>query len=372
MKVSRRAAELRAAGRDIVDFSAGQPDFPSPPALVDAASTALRAGHTRYTAAAGLPDLRDRLAERYAHDYGAPWTSAQTVITVGAKAGLYEVFQCTVDEGDDVVLPTPAWVSFEEQVRQAGGTPITVPTSVDDGFTLHAAPLIAAIGERTRVVLVNSPCNPTGGTIDATELRLLAEACAERDVLLLCDETYEHFVWQGEHASGAALAADFPDTVAVIGSFSKTWSMTGWRLGWLLGPSALTRKVIDLQSHLTSNPTSFAMHGVLGAFDAMDTVQRMSDEFRARREIVVAALEAMPGVHCQPPAGAFYVFPDVSATYRDGRRGSLELAESLLEDAEVAVVPGLAFGADDHIRISFACSREQLAKGLERLGEALG
>lgn len=371
MRVSRRAGELRAAGRDIVDFSAGQPDFPSPPAAVDAACEALRAGHTRYTAAAGIPALREALAARYARDYGAPWDAARTVVTVGAKAALYEVFQATVDDGSEVVLPTPAWVSFEEQVRLAGGTPVSVPTSVDDGFALHAEPLIEAITERTRVVLVNSPSNPTGGTIETAALRRLAEACAKRDVLLLCDETYEHFVWQGEHASGASIAGDLPEHVAVIGSFSKTWSMTGWRLGWLLGPSWLTSKVTALQSHLTSNPTSFAMYGGLAALECESEVIAMCEIFRARRELVVAGLERMQGVRCAPPHGAFYVFPDVSATFRDGRRGSIETAEHLLEHAGVAVVPGIAFGADDHVRISFACSNEQLETGLARIAEAL-
>ncbi|MEM1202274.1 MAG: pyridoxal phosphate-dependent aminotransferase [Acidobacteriota bacterium] len=374
MRVHRRATELRAAGRDLVDFSAGLPDFPSPPAAVEAARRALLDGHTRYTAAAGLPDLRLALARRYGRDFGAPWGPDGAVVTVGAKAALYQLAQVLVDDGDEAVLPSPAWVSFEEQIRLAGGRPVLVPMSADDGFRIHAEPLISALGDRTRLVVVNSPCNPTGGRITEGDLRLLAEACASRGIVLLCDETYERFVYgDAVHASGAALAVDLPDTVVVVGSFSKTWSMTGWRLGWALGPVPLISKVIELQSHTTSNPTSFAMHGALAALEHGEPhVAAMRAELAVRRDLVTAALAKMPGVQCAPPGGAFYAFPHVADHFGPGRRDSVELAEHLLETAGVAVVPGVAFGAPDHLRLSFTCGTSDVERGMDRLTRAFG
>lgn len=379
MRVTRRAEELRAAGRDIVDLSAGQPDFPSPQVALDAVHRALDAGMTRYTAAAGLMDLRRALAERYRRDFDAPWQAAETVITVGAKAALFETILVLIDEGDEAVLPSPAWVSFEEQVRFAGGTPVMVPMSPGDRFQIRAEPLIAAMTERTRMVLVNSPCNPTGGVITAADLRRLAEACAARGAILLCDETYECFLYgESSHASGAALAREFPETIVVIASFSKTYAMTGWRLGWAIGPRSIISKVIEVQGHATSNPTTFAMFGALEALrSAGPDVERMLQEFAKRRDFVVERLESIPGVRCLPPDGAFYAFPDFSPYLRQTTEGpgfadSLELAEYLLEKAGVAVVPGMAFGADAYLRLSFATSMAQIDEGIRRMAEALG
>lgn len=374
MQINRRAGELRAAGREIVDLSAGEPDFPTPRVVVDTAHRALDAGHTGYTAAAGLPDLRRAVARRYADDWGAPWSHAETVITVGAKAALFEVFQVLVDEGDEVVIPSPAWVSFEEQVRFAGGTPVAVVTDPAERFALRAEPILEALTDRTRVVLINSPCNPTGGVASSVELEKLARGCAERGVYLLSDETYERFVWNGSPASVAPFAGAAPDHVILISSFSKTYSMTGWRLGWLLGPRDVVDKVIALQSHATSNPTTFAMYGALAALEgAEDDVRAMIDAFAVRRQLVVEALDRLPGVRCAAPDGAFYVFPDVSATYAAagaGVGGSIAFCELMLE-AGVAMVPGLAFGDDRFVRLSFAASRENLARGIERMERAL-
>lgn len=373
MRVSRRAEELRALGQDIVDLSAGQPDVPSPRSAVEAVHRALDAGQTKYTAAAGLMDLRKAIAERYRQSFTVPWQAADVVVTVGAKAALFELISVLIDDGDEAVLPSPAWVSFEEQIRFAGGTPVLVPMRAETRFRIEAEPLIAAMTERTRLVLVNSPCNPTGGVISAEDLRRLGEACAARGAVLLCDETYECFLYDGAaHASGAALAAALPETVVVVGSFSKTYSMTGWRLGWAAGPKEAIRKAIELQSHATSNPTTFAMFGALEALrSAKPDVDAMLERFTRRRAYVVEALGKIPGVACPPPDGAFYAFFDVSALYRPGMEGSMQLAEYLLEEAKVALVPGLAFGADAYMRLSFATSMEQLEKGLSRMAEAL-
>lgn len=373
MRVFRRARELRAQGREIIDLSAGEPDFPSPRIALEAAARALEEGFTHYTVAAGIPELRRALAARTTRLWGAPWRLENVLITVGAKAALYELIHVLVDRGDEVIIPSPAWVSFAAQVELAGGTVIFVPTRGEESFAIRAEPILAALSERTRVVLLSSPCNPTGGVVDAAQLRRIVEACAARDVLVLCDETYERFLYGGlVHASGAALAAEFPEHLLLVGSFSKTYSMTGWRVGFALGPEPIIRKAAELQGHVTSNPTSFAMRGALAALEGADAdVELMLAAFAVRRERLVAALESLPGVSCRPPSGAFYAFPNVAGCYRPGLEGSIAFAEHLLETTGVAVVPGAAFGADEHLRISFACSMEDLETGLERIRRML-
>jgi aspartate aminotransferase len=372
LRVSRRAAELRARGVEVVDFGAGEPDFPSPAVAVEGARRALAEGFTKYTPSSGTPALRKALAERFAAEHGAPWRAADAVVTVGAKAALFELALALFEAGDEVVLPGPCWVSFPEQIAFAGARPVVVPTEAEDGFRIRAEPLIDAFTERTRAVLVNSPSNPSGGVIGAGDLESLAEACAERGILLVSDETYERFVYEGAHASVAALAARFPETVVLVGSFSKTYAMTGWRIGYCLGPPAVIAAVADIQSHATSNPTSFAMAGALVALqEAEPDVERMIATYRERRDFLVPRLCELPGVSCQPPGGAFYAFPRVAGAFRPGRENSAAFAEALLEEAAVALVPGAAFGADEHVRISFACSRETLEEGLRRMAEFL-
>lgn len=373
LRVSRRAAELRAAGVEVVDFGAGEPDFASPGVAVEGARRALAEGFTKYTASSGTPELRKALAERFHACHGAPWTGRDAVVTVGAKAALFELALALFEAGDEVVLPGPCWVSFPEQIQFAGAVPVVVPTAAEEGFRIRAEPLIEAFTERTRAVLVNSPSNPTGGVIGAPDLERLAEACAERGILLLSDETYERFVYEGAHASAARLAARFPETVVLVGSFSKTYSMTGWRIGFVLGPPNVISAIADVQSHATSNPTSFAMVGALVALrEAEPDVAEMIATYRERRDFLIPRLNELPGVSCLPPAGAFYAFPRVAEAFREGRRGSVAWAEALLEEAGVAVVPGAAFGDDEHVRISFACSRETLDEGLGRMARFLG
>jgi aspartate aminotransferase len=373
LRVARRALELKARGVSLVDFGAGEPDFDSPGVAVEAARRALADGFTRYTAGSGTPELREALAESARTRYGAPWKARQAVVTVGAKAALFQLALALFEDGQEVVLPSPSWVSFDEQIRFAGARPVPVPARIDDGFRIHAGPLLEAVTERTRAFLLNSPCNPTGGVIAAADLREVVRFAAERGLLVISDETYERFVYGQPHASAAALAAEFPETVVLVGSFSKTYAMTGWRIGYLLGPPAVVQAVEAIQSHATSNPTSFAMVGALAALTGAEmAVTEMIAEYQARRELLIPRLNQLPGFRCQPPDGTFYAFPDVSAAYRPGRQGSMEFAEFLLEEARVAVVPGAAFGADDHVRISFACSRAQLLTGLERLAAVLG
>ena len=372
LAVSSRASELRAQGVEVANFSAGEPDFPTPPVVVDEGVRALRAGMTKYAPAAGLAELRREVAESYRRRYGAPWSADQVIIGTGAKSPLFGLALALLDPGDEMVLPSPYWVSFPEQIRFAGGRPVVVATDPGEGFRIRAAPLVAAITSSTRAVLINSPSNPTGGIIAADELEELAAACAERGIVLISDETYDRLVFDGEHASVAPLAERYPDTVVAVGSFSKTFAMTGWRVGYALGPQPLIKALISIQSHSTSGPATFAMAGALTAMrEADEAVAAMREEYGHRRELVLELLAGIPGVECVPPAGSFYVFPNVEEHYREGRRGSLALASYLLDEARVAVVPGVAFGDDSCIRISFACSRQTLRDGFGRLARAL-
>lgn len=372
LRVTRRAAELKARGVNVMDFGAGEPDFPSPKVAVEAARQALAEGFTRYTPGSGTPELRSAIAESYAARWRSPWKGSDCVVTVGGKAALFELTLALLEPGDEVVLPSPCWVTFPEQICFAGATPVLVPTSVEDGFRIHAGPLLEKVTGRTRAILLNSPCNPTGGVISPEDLRQVVAFAAERGLTVISDETYERFLYDVPPASAAALAAEYPETVALVGSFSKTYAMTGWRIGYLLGPAPIVRAVESIQSHATSNPTSFAMVGALAALrHAEPEVEAMIAEYRARREIIAAGLNRIPGFRCTPPHGAFYAFPEVRGCFGPRRESSIEIAEYLLEEAAVAVVPGAAFGADDHIRLSFACSRATLAEGLERIAAAL-
>lgn len=372
MRVTRKAAELRAAGREILSFGAGEPDFDSPTVVRDAAKAGLDAGHTRYTPAAGIPALREAVAARFAARDDAPWTGADAMVTVGAKAGLFQLMMALLDEGDEIVIPRPAWVSFEAQARFAGASVRWVDTSWRDRFAVHADAVIEALGPKTRVLLLNAPSNPTGGVITAADLERVVDACVERDIVVISDETYDRFVYDGTHTSVAALARRYPDHVVLVGSFSKTYAMTGWRLGYLLGPQPLIAKLGALQGHMTSNPTTFAMDGGVAALaDAEADVARMIEAFARRRDLIVDRLQAIDGVRCTAPVGAFYVFPDVARLFGPGRENSVALAEFLLEEAGVAVVPGVAFGADDHIRLSFATDEETIEQGLARIADAL-
>ncbi len=374
LKLSRRALELKARGIDVVDLVAGDPDFPSPPAAVEAARAALASGFTRYTDDRGIRPLRAALAARYAARYAAPWTAEQTLITVGAKGALFELALALFEAGDEVVTHTPAWVSIPQQVRLAGATVVEVPARAEDGFAVDPEAILAAVGPRTRAVILNSPCNPTGNVIEAGALAEIVERAAAEGVLVISDETYERFVYDGRrHASVAALAARHPETVVLVGSFSKSYAMTGWRLGFLLADRRIVDAVACVQGHATSNATSFAMSGALAALDddAEEIAARVA-EYQARRDLVVGRLGALPKVRCRPPAGAFYAFPDVSGWFGRAIPDADAFAERLLEEARVAVVSGSGFGAPANVRISLTRSREELDRGITRLGEFLG
>ena len=372
MAVSRRVAELRREGVEVFDLGAGEPDFPSPETAVKAAQRALDEGRTKYTVLEGTPELRAGLAARYGAR-GAPWGVANVLVTVGAKAALYQLAKAFLSAGDEVVVPTPAWVSIPAQVRLAGAAAVTVPMAAADGFAIRAQPLLEAMSERTRAVIVNSPCNPTGAVVSTLDRERSAAACVERNALLISDETYERFVYDGKrHASVASLAARYPETVVLVGSFSKTYAMTGWRLGYLLGAPSVVAAAAAVQSHVTSNATSFAMAGAEAVLEseppeAADLVAACA----RRRRLLLAELDRIPGVVCPPPAGAFYAFPDVSAWFDEDCPDSAAFSRRLLDEAGVATTPGSAFGCEGHIRLSYACSDRMLVSGLERLAGLL-
>ncbi len=371
MQVAARVAQLRAKGRRVVDLGAGEPDFQSPECALEAVRRALADGYTRYSESAGLPALREALAERYRRLWRAPWQGDSCLITVGAKSALFMLAQALVDTASEVVLAAPDWVTFRAQVRFASGRPVAVPRVAEDGFALRAAPLIAAITEATRAVIICSPCNPTGAVCEDEELSRLAAGCAERGVVLIVDETYERFVYDHRRPkSAAAFASDYPNTVVVVGSFSKTFAMTGWRVGYVLGAAPLIAKLIAIQGHMNTHPTSFAMHGALAALvGAGKEIESRRAELERRRDLVLDHLRRLPGVVCSVPPGAFYVFPQVSATR--GFAGSLELADRILLRAGVALVPGVAFAEDHHLRIAYGAAPEVLEEGLAGLAAAL-
>ena len=373
LEVARVALRLRREGADVVDLSAGQPDFASPTSAVAAARQALADGFTRYTPSSGIRELREALADKYRQGWGAPWEAEQVIVTVGAKAALLEALLALFEAGDEVLFPSPSWVSTPEQIRLAGARGVAVACSAEDGFRIHAQPILDAITPATRGILLNSPCNPTGGIILAEDLERIVAAAAELGIWVLSDETYERFLYGGQkHASVAALASRFPENLILIGSFSKTYAMTGWRLGYLLASAEAVHAVSKIQSHATSNPTSFAMVGAVEALRSAEAeVAEMIAEYAVRRDLTCDLLNAIPNVSCVPPDGAFYAFPRVDRCFGKGRQGSLEMATYLLEKAGVAVVPGAAFGDDRHLRISFAASREQLEEGVARLARAL-
>ena len=372
MAVSRRVAELRREGVEVFDLGAGEPDFPSPETAVTAAKRALDEGRTKYTVLEGTPELRAGLAARYS-THGAPWSAANALVTVGAKGALYELAQAFLSHGDEVVVPTPAWVSIPAQVRLAGATAVTVPMAAGDGFAIRARPLLEAMSERTRAVIVNSPCNPTGAVAGVLDLERVAAACAEQGALLISDETYERFVYDGKkHASVASLAARYPETVVLVGSFSKSYAMTGWRLGYLLGALSVVAAAAAVQSHATSNATSFAMAGAEAVLESEPPeAAALVAACARRRRLLLAELDRIPGLVCPPPAGAFYAFPDVSAWFDEDCPDSAAFSRRLLEEAGVATTPGSAFGCEGHIRLSYACSDETLASGLERIARLL-
>ena len=370
-KVSAEAEKLRRAGMDVVDFGVGEPDFPTPDNIKQAAVAALDANFTRYTAMHGIQELRQAICDRHRVDFGTNYTVNECVATVGGKHAIFNLTQALLNPGDEVVIPVPYWVTYKDVVNYAGGVCVFVDTREEDGFAPTAALIERALTERTKLIILNSPCNPSGALIERREFEKIAGMARQRGAWLMTDECYCRFLYDSEPYSVAAMTG-MKDTVVVAGSLSKTYAMTGWRIGFVLAPAAVCQAIVKLQSHSTSNPTSIAQKAAIEALNGpQDSVDAMLAEYRRRRDYVVKRLRAMPGVTCAEPRGAFYAYPNLSGVFSfNGISTPMQFAELLLEKGHVAVVPGEAFGTEAHVRISYAASMEQLDKGLSRM-EAL-
>jgi aspartate aminotransferase len=381
LAISAKAKALKREGRDIVGFGAGEPDFDTPEPIKEAARRALSEGKTKYTPAAGLVELREALAESYADKWGLDYSLDQILVSCGAKHSLYNVFSALLNEGDEVLVPSPYWVSYPAQVLLAGGTPIDVPTAPADNFCPSNAALDAAVSERTRAIILNTPSNPTGACWSRADVERLADwLVAHPGVLALYDSIYEALIYgDAEYVELASLRSQLPDQVVCINGVSKAYAMTGWRIGWALGPRPLLAAMAKLQSQSTSGPNTIAQWAALGALRVdREVVESMRVVYDQRRELICAGLEAIPDVVLQRPNGAFYAFPDFGA-YIGGRTpggaviaDDVALAGYLLDSVGVALVPGSAFGAPGFARLTYACDEATILKGVDRLGEALG
>lgn len=368
MKVAADAEKLRSEGVDVVDFGAGEPDFPTPDNIKQAAIRALDQNFTKYTATGGTAELKKAVCERHAADFGTDYKPSECLITVGGKHLIFNLMQALVNPGDEVVIPVPYWVTYKDVVNYAGGKCVFVESDEQQGFTVTAAMIEKHLTPRTRMVIINSPSNPSGAVIDRNEFEKIFHATSKRGIYLMTDECYCKFLYDSQPFSIAALPGA-KETVLVAGSLSKTYAMTGWRVGFGLVPAPIVGAMTKLQSHSTSNPTSIAQKaGVEALRGPQDSVAAMLAEYKKRRDFVVQRLRAIPGVKCAEPRGAFYAYPNLSVVIgKNGIGNTLQLAERLLSDAHVAVVPGEAFGTHQHVRISYATSMHELERGLERI-----
>jgi aspartate aminotransferase len=373
LAVLTEAERYKARGFDVVDFGPGEPDFPTPEHIKRAAIQAIEQNYTKYTATAGIAPLREAICAWHAAQFGSSYPPGECIVTVGGKHAIFNALSALIQSGDEVVIPAPYWVSFPDIVKYAGGRSVFVPTEAANGFCLRAADLEPALGPRTRVVIVNSPNNPTGAVIPPEEFARIYEVCRRREVWLLSDECYSHFLYGARPYSVAGIKDSKPHVI-IIGSLSKTFSMTGWRVGYALAPQPLVEAMLKLQSQSTSNPTSISQYAALGALRGpLDSVATMLAEYARRRARILEGLRAIPGITCNTPEGAFYVFPNVAARAVNGSPlaaggvpDTAALARRLLEREHVVVVPGEAFGAPGFLRISYATSMERIEEGLRR------
>jgi aspartate aminotransferase len=365
--VVQKAEKLRAHGAKLVDFGAGEPDFPTPDHIKQAAVRALEENFTKYTPTGGTRELKAALVERHAQDFGSHYSVEECLVTVGGKQAIFEAMVATLNDGDEVILPVPYWVSYLDIINYAGGRAVFLDTREDENFTVRAEAAEKLITPRTRMMVVNSPNNPTGAVVAREEMEKLLALAARHKILLLSDECYCQFLYDDPPFSLGS--SGDREHLLVVGSLSKTYAMTGWRVGFALGANKLLVNMLKLQSHSTSNTTSIAQAAGVEALRAsQDTVRAMLAEYRLRRNHMVEGLRAIPGVRCTMPQGAFYAYPNVSAYLnRDGLADTTALAEKLLEEAHVAVVPGPAFGTQEHLRLSYAAPLIQIEEGLRRM-----
>jgi len=375
LAVTNRAKELKAQGIDVVGFGAGEPDFDTPEYIKEAAIKALKEGKTKYTPASGIPELKAAIARKLETDNGLKYTPDQIVVNIGGKHSVYEAMQAVLDPGDELLLPAPYWVTYPEAAALAGATVKVLETDKKNSYKVTPQQLKKAITSKTAMLILNSPSNPGGFTYTPDELRALAKVLEGTNVAVMSDEIYEKLIYgDTKFISFAALSPDAFNRTLTLNGLSKAYSMTGWRLGYTAGPLDVIKAMSRLQDHMTSNPVTFAQHAAIAAMgpQSAEAIERMRVEFEKRAKYMAERLRAMKGVECTEATGAFYCFPEVSSHY--GRTmggvkiaGSMDFAKALLEQANVGVVPGLPFGCDKNVRLSFATSMQQITKGLERM-----
>ena len=377
LAMQAKAKAMRAQGIDVISFGAGEPDFDTPKRIKDAAIRALEQGQTKYTEVGGVPELRAAVCQKFKRDNGLDYAPDEVTVSCGAKHTLYNLFMALVNPGDEVLIPSPYWVSYPEQVRLLGGVPVPVDTPESTGFDLDPAELRRAVTPRTKMIVLDSPGNPTGAVFSPAALAEVAKLAVERDLWIVSDECYEALTYEGRHVSIASLSAEVKARTIVVNTCSKAYAMTGWRIGYAAGPKPVIKAMTDVQSQVTSNPTSVSQWAAVEALGGpQDEVAKMTSEFDRRRRVIIAALNAVPGVHCVMPKGAFYAFPNVSGLFgkraRGGvLRGSADVCAFLLDEARIATVAGIDFGSDAHIRLSYATSLEMITTGLARMDAAV-
>ena len=370
LKAAAEAERLRRAGHNVVDFTAGEPDFPTPEHVKAAGKAAIDANFTRYTAAAGIPELREAIGKRYQGQYGVDITAAEVLMTAGGKQALFNAALALFDPGDEVITHAPYWPTIPEQVKLVGARPVIVQTRADEGFAVHADAMIAAITSKTKAIIVNSPCNPTGGLVDEATLTPIVDAAATRGIWIIVDLCYEQLIYEAvPHNLVKVLFDRHRDRTVIAGSASKSYAMTGWRCGWTIAPKELTAAFNIIQGQTTSNITSITQKAALAAVSgSQDTVTAMLDEYKKRRDNIHAWLTQHPAIKCVKPKGAFYLFPDISGLLgANGMTSSADFAQALLEKEHVAVTAGEGFDAPGYLRISYAASMEDLREGATRM-----
>ncbi len=373
-----KAAAMRAKGIEVISFAQGEPDFDTPDNIKEAAYKAIREGITKYTPASGFPDLKDAIIQKFKRDNHLAYDRSQVFASAGAKLILYNLAQALFQAGDEVIVPAPYWVSYTDIVLLMDATPVVIPTSEQQGFKMSVPQLKSTITPRTKAIILNSPCNPTGATYTAQELKALVEVLLPKKILIIADDIYEKFVYDGTvFTSIASLGKEVQDQTVVVNGVSKTYSMTGWRIGYAAGSAEIMAAMDKIQTQNVSNPVSFCQKAAVEALvGPQDSVQKMIAEFDRRRKTIVQRLNAMSGITCSLPQGAFYVFPNVTGLFgkKWGDRkisNSQDVSDFILEEAKVAVVAGVAFGDDQYIRFSYATSMSNIEKGMGRIQEAL-
>jgi len=367
---------MKAQGIDVVGFGAGEPDFDTPDHIKEAAKKALDRGFTKYTPASGMRELKEAVCRKLKEENGLEYEPDQVLISCGAKHSIFNAILALCDEGDEVILPSPYWVSYPEMIKLAQAKPVIIKTTQENNFKITSQQLEEAISSKTKLFILNSPSNPTGMIYTKDELRIISDILTEARIYCISDEIYEKIIYDGwKHTSIASLNPRIKELTILVNGVSKTYSMTGWRIGYAAGPKEIIQAMSNLQSHSTSNPTSVSQVAAIAALQSSQgEVRRMVDEFQRRRDHIVKRLNRIPGISCLKPPGAFYAFPDISRIIGKSYNGkiirdSISLAQLLLYEAKVAVVPGAAFGADEHLRFSYATSMENIDKGLDRVEE---